>query len=258
MPDALRSLGRVAAAEAWRLLRVQSRFPLEFFGSVGLLYGAFFALRAVAARWPVPLFDAGGDVVGQALVYALWMWSYGIVGGVQAQAASDLATGALEPLYAGPVPPTRLMAGRAAGFALQSGLAALGLVGVVCLWRPPASMAWGGVLAAVALAFVTATGVALALVGLVLVFRRVSVLMTPISIGLMAVMLSPADTLPSWADAVPWVVPRRLLADAVSGHLDGGRLGRGLLVATAVALAGAWLHGVLDRRARATGRLSLG
>jgi hypothetical protein len=254
----LRALVRTAAAEAHRLLLVNSRYRLEFVGTLVTLYGVFFLMHAVAARFPIAFLSFGNDLLGEALLYTLWLWSYSVIGSVQALTASDLATGALEPLLAAGVPGRRLALGRAGGFALQGLVACAVLVAGVVLAdvASAAGVAWAGVFVAFALALVTSTGFALALAGCVLLFRRVSILMAPLSIGLMAVMMSAARDLPEATWALPYVAPKLLMTAALQGRFDVPLALVGAAVAAFVGALGLGLYGPMERRAKRLGRLS--
>jgi hypothetical protein len=260
MPDPLTLVARVAVAEARRLLLVHSRYRIEFVGTLVTLYGAFFLLRALAAHIALPAMSFGGDLAGAVLLYALWMWSYGIVGSVQAAVSADLATGAIEPLLASGLPGRWLALGRAAGFALQSGLVSGVLVVAVLAAAParPGAIAWGAVVLAYGCCFVTAAGFAMVFAGLVLVFRRVSVLMTPVSVLLMAAMMSPPSVLDlDGVRALPFVAPKLLLAHGVDGVFDPAMAARALVGALLVGALGVTAYEALERRARATGQLSI-
>lgn len=260
MNDALRAVARIARAEAWRLLLVQSRHRLEFIGSAVTLYAAFAALHLASRHVALPGIDASRNLIGQATLYAAWMWTYAVVGGLQAQAAGDVASGALEPLYATGVPLRWMALGRAGGFALHGAVMAAGLVLLALPFDIGGALqvAWGAVLFGLALAVATSIGIGLAFVGLVLVFRRVGSLMMPVSVLLMAVMLAPLSSLPHLLDALPWVASKRLMAEGLAGRVDVVAAAWAGLSAMFAVLGGLAVHGGLVRVARRRGRLGPG
>jgi hypothetical protein len=248
----------MTAAEARRLLVVNARYPVEFVGSLVALYGVFFLLHFAARRFPIPYLSFGGDLSGEALGYALWMWSYGVIGSVQALMAADLASGALEPLLAAGVSGRSLAFARAAGFALQS-LAICAVLVVVATAVDASSalrVSWPAVVVAYGCGVATSMGFAVAFAGLALRYRRISMLMTPVSILLMWAMMSPLPERPSALQVLPYVAVRRLLSSALSGVFDARLALVAVAVAVLVLVLGAWLYGPLERRAKALGRLS--
>jgi ABC-type multidrug transport system permease subunit len=120
------------------------------------------------------------------------------------------------------------------------------------------AIAWSAVGLAAVCCFVTSAGFAVAFAGLVLVFRRVSVLMMPVSVLLMGVMMSPPGALDAGAlRALPYVAAKRLLARGLGGAFDASLAGWALGVAVLVGALGLATYVALERRARATGQLSI-
>jgi hypothetical protein len=259
MTSSLGAILRVAVAEARRVLTINARYRLEFVASVGAFCGAFFAFRFVAGILPGQVFAFGGDVHHAVLLYLLWIWSYTVIAGVQAQVLADLDSGAIEPMLAALGNGVTYVMGRTLGVALQSLLVCAVLLVAVCLFGGawPASTAWTGVAASFLLALCTSMGIASAVAGLVYLFKRVSLVMMPLSILLMWVMMTPADDHRlSSAALLPYLAPKGILLGAFHGSVEPDLLVVGAINAAILLAAGIGIHSICEARAKSRGRLS--
>ena len=250
----------IAAAEARRHWVSGARYKIEFVGMLTTLYGTFFLLHFIGRHVSLPMFAFGVNVRAESLAYSLWAWSYAIVGAVQSQTLAELGTGAIEPLLVASGSARRLMLGRTLGFAAQSLATCGGLVATVytCWPGDGSSTHWIGVACAVLVALMTSAGFAAVVAGLVMLFKRVSIVMLPVSILMLWALMSPgAPPRAGWAALAPYLACRGLLIDAAGGRFDPVLFARGAVGATVVLFAGLLLLAGLERRARHLGRLSM-
>jgi hypothetical protein len=245
-------------AEIERIRLHLARYPLE--AAAGLLLFAFmflvFAALGTVMDGRLSPFGRSPRVI--AVLYGLWMIASTTIAGGPAQLAADAAIGVLEPLFLAAAPVTRILQVRALAHALHGLASSAVLLAVYCAatrWWPSAAV--GAALAAgVAGCVLTSLGLAMALSGAALRFKRVGVLLLPVNfLCMLAVMAGPAQDAAahaSWTLALPFVAGSAALRIA----LEQGRPAPGLMALALLSALPVWLAGraILARSAIACRR----
>jgi hypothetical protein len=220
------------------------RYPLE--AAAGLLLFAFMFLvfATLGTVMDGHLSPFGRDPRVLAFLYMLWMIASTTIAGGAAQLAGDAAIGVLETLFLAATPITRILHVRAIAHALHGVLSGALLLAAFCMatrWWPPAAT-WAALAAAATGCVLTSLGLAMALSGAALRFKRVGVLSLPINfLCMLAVMAGPAQAAEraSWTLALPFVAGSAALRSALEhGQPAPGLMGLAVLSALPVWLAG--------------------
>jgi hypothetical protein len=212
-------------AEIERIRLHLGRYPLETAAGLLLFAFMFLVFAALGSAMDGRLSPFGRDPRALAALYALWMTATTTIAGGAAQLAADAATGVLETLFLAAAPVTRILEARATAHALHGLASSTLLLAAFCAathWWPPAA-AWLALGAAALAGVLTSLGIAMALSGAALRFKRVGVLLLPVNfVCMLAVMAGPAPTAAghaSWTLALPFVAG----SAALRGALESGR-----------------------------------
>jgi hypothetical protein len=237
--------GLLLRAEIERVRLHVGRYPLEAAASLVLFAFMFLVFAALGTMMGGRLSPFGGDPRVLALLYALWMIASTTIAGGAAQLAADAAIGVLETLFLATAPLTRLLHVRAVAHALHGLASATLLLAAFCMstrWWPGAA-ACTALAAGVAGCVVTSLGLAMALSGAALRFKRVGVLLLPVNfLCMLAVMGGPAQQAAeqaSWTLALPYVAGSAALRSA----LAHGEAPVGLMAIAVLAALPWWLAG---------------
>jgi hypothetical protein len=220
-PPCLRALLR---AEIERIRLHLGRYPLETAAGLLLFAFMFLVFAALGSAMDGRLSPFGRDSRALAVLYALWMTATTTMAGGAAQLAADAATGVLETLFLAAAPVTRVLEARAVAHALHGLASSAILLAAFCAatrWWPPAA-AWLAFGAAALAGALTSLGLAMALSGAALRFKRVGVLLLPVNfVCMLAVMAGPA---PSVIGHAPWTLALPFVAGsaALRGALETG------------------------------------
>lgn len=243
---------------SWILLL---RYATEALGGIVItttvFYGLFLSARYIAG--PTSQF---GDRLDAIIVgYVLWTLTLFIINDVASRLQEEALSGTLEQIFLSPYPPTQIFLLRAcASLSLQSVLIVSILL--IILWLTNSQLAFPLLLILPLICVLLgAYGLAFAMGGLALIFKRVGQLLGIAQFGLLFLLSVPLETegvgLPGLQALLPMTMGAGLLRNLMARQtgLDWGTLGLALINGLAYLALGLWLFRQAERLTKRRGRL---